>query len=76
MGRPSNPDLSVPWRIHVPATLAGTIEHMLFDAVHGRMKHGARNRLVVALIEQWAAQQLGRPDPPSVPSQFELLNSR
>ena len=73
MPRPRNPDMIVPWKLHIPATLAGRIEYCLHDKLTGKTKYGSRNRLVVALLERWITEQL-TPDAdlPRVPSLYEL----
>jgi len=57
MGRPSNPDLTLPWKINMPATLAGKVEYLLWDAIHNKPRYGARNKLIVALLESWLSEQ-------------------
>ena len=68
------PDLLRPWKISMPATLAGRIEYVLLDQITGKPKYGARNTLIVALLERWLAeQQTPQPDYlPRVPSLEEL----
>lgn len=58
----------------MPATLAGRVEFMLLDPLTGKTKYGARNTLVVKLLERWLAeQQVPIADPlPSVPTLEEL----
>ena len=57
MPRPTSPDLQTNWKICLPATLAGKVEFLLFDNLHNKPKYGARNKLIVALLEQWLSQQ-------------------
>lgn len=69
-----NEDLIRPWKLAMPATLAGRIEFALLDSITGKTKYGARNTLVVKLLERWLAEQNGG-DPaqlPSVPTLEEL----
>lgn len=71
MGRPSNPDLTLPWKINMPATLAGKVEYLLWDPIHNKPRYGARNKLIVALLESWLSEQeTGRKT--AVPSLKEL----
>ncbi len=74
MGRPFNPDLSKPWKLNMPATLAGKVEYVLLDPVHSKPIYAARNRLVVSLLEWWLARESGTlPEHlPHVPSITEL----
>lgn len=74
MSRPPNPDLSIAWKIHLPATTAGKTEFMLLDPIHNKPKYGARNKLIAALLERWIAEQERRPVP-DVPTQTELLET-
>lgn len=71
MTRPFNPDLSTPWKINMPATLAGTIEYLLLDPVHQKPIYASRNRLIVGLLEWWLAREQERPLP-HVPTMLEL----
>jgi hypothetical protein len=72
MGRPFNPDLSTPWKINMPATLAGKVEFVLLDPVHQKPIYASRNRLIVSLLEWWLARERGEVDLPHVPSVVEL----
>ena len=76
MGRPSNPDLSLPWKIVMPATLAGKVKFLLWDPVHNRPRYGARNRLITALLERWLAEQERDGVKVHVPSLEELKARR
>ncbi len=71
--RPS-PDLIRPWKLSMPAPLAGRVEFALLDPITGKTKYGARNTLVVKLLERWLAEQSADPpaELPSVPSLEEL----
>lgn len=66
-----NDDLIRPWKLSMPATLAGKIEFALLDPITGRTKYGARNTLVVKLLERWLAEQQGD-KPPEIPTLEEL----
>lgn len=71
MARPVNDDLIKQWKITLPATTAGTVEHLLFDTVHGKPKYSARANLVGALLDWWIARETGRSLPP-IPTAQEL----
>ena len=71
MPRPFNPDLIRPWKITIPATLAGRVEFALMDRITNKPIYGARNKLISALLTRWLAEQGGDPAPP-VPSLEEL----
>lgn len=53
MPRKPNPDLIRAWKTNLPATLAGKIEHLLFDPVHNRARYGVRGFLIERLLEHW-----------------------
>lgn len=53
MPRKCNPDLSVDWKICLPATLAGTIENRLFNLVTGKPRYGERSKLICWLLADW-----------------------
>lgn len=74
MPRPVNPDLIVNWKIGMPATLAGRIEHVLLDPIHSIPIYGARGKLIAALLERWLAQEEGVSEDllPHVPTLLEL----
>lgn len=72
MPRPLNDDLSVRWKLVVPATLAGMVEYMLTDPVHQKPIYGSRTKLISALLERWVAQQQGRDPLPEVPTLAQL----
>jgi hypothetical protein len=57
MPRKANPDLTVDWKIPLPATLAGTVEFLLLDPVTNKPRYGERSRLVAALLADWCAEQ-------------------
>ena len=71
MPRPHNRDLSKPWKIHIPATIAGRIEYMLLDPIHSKPIYSSRNRLIVALLSDWIAVQQGT-ERPHIPTLDEL----
>lgn len=72
MPRPQAPDLTREWKIHLPATLAGKIEYLLFDRILNKPQYGSRSKLLTALLEYWLALEEGRKDLPHIPSSDEL----
>src|SRR5688572_527189 len=67
MPRPVNPDLTVDWKIPLPATIAGSVEHELMNPVTGKPRYGERAKLVAYLLAGWLETR-GRKvevDPPS-----------
>ena len=78
MSRPFNDDLSTPWKINMPATLAGKIEYLLLDPIHQKPIYAARNKLIVALLNWWEARERGLADDqlPPVPTLIELRGRR
>ena len=64
MARPFNPDLSTPWKLNMPATLAGKVEYLLLDPIHSKPIYASRNKLVVSLLEWWLAREQGRATDP------------
>ena len=69
-----NDDLIRPWKLSMPATLAGRVEFALLDPITGKTKYGARNTLIVKLLERWLAEQSDPvpQDLPTVPTLEEL----
>ena len=77
MPRPFNPDLSTPWKLNMPATLAGKVEYLLLNPIHQKPIYASRNKLVVSLLKWWLARESGRDDNlPHVPSVIELWGTR
>jgi hypothetical protein len=78
MARPFNEDLSTPWKINMPATLAGKIEYLLLDPIHQKPIYAARNKLIVALLNYWEARERGLPHDqlPPIPTLLELRGRR
>jgi hypothetical protein len=76
MPRHFNADISTPWKINMPATLAGKVEFMLLDPVHMKPIYASRNRLIVSLLQWWEARERGinRDQLPHVPTVNELRN--
>lgn len=57
MPRACNPDLTIDWKIPLPATLAGAVELQLFDHLTGKPRYGERKKLIVYLLSFWLAQR-------------------
>lgn len=74
MARPPNPDLIKPWKINLPATTAGSVEHLLFDPIHNRPRYGARAILIDRLLLCWLESVAGRPQP-RLPTLDEVRNA-
>ena len=55
MPRPCNPDLMIDWKVPLPATIAGAVEHELMNAVTGKPRYGARSQLIAYLLSGWLA---------------------
>lgn len=72
MPRPLNPDLRIPWKISMPATLAGRVEWLLMSPIHGKPIYSSRGKLIIALLERWVAEQSGNENLPEIPSLTEL----
>lgn len=70
-GRPVNDDLIRPWKLGLPATLAGRVEFALSDPLTKRPIYGSRNHLVEKLLEWWLARESGSELPP-VPTLLDL----
>ena len=68
MPRAANPDLMIDWKVPLPATLAGSVEHELMDPITGKPRYGERSRLIAYLLADWLARRHGKRieiDPPS-----------
>lgn len=66
MPRPVNPDLTIDWKVCLPATLAGSVEHELMDTITGKPRYAARSKLIAYLLAGWLRER-GRKievDPP------------
>jgi len=72
--RRHNSELTIEWKLSMPATLAGRIEHVLLDPVTNKPIYGVRNRLLTSLLERWLAEQTETPDAllPPVPNIEQL----
>lgn len=57
LSRPLNPTLTKTWKIHLPATLAGRVEFILFDNLHKKPRYGTRGKLITELLEAWVKDQ-------------------
>lgn len=60
MPRPMNPDLTKNWNTSLPATLAGKVEHLLFDEISCKPRYGARGKLLEELLMFWLDVEEGR----------------
>lgn len=60
MPRHVNPDLMIDWKVPLPATLAGAVEHELFNSVTGKPRYGARSKLIGYLLAEWLAKHRGK----------------
>lgn len=56
-GRPPADDFYRQWKIHLPATLAGQVEFLLLDPVHGKPRYGARAKLMEKLLSDFMADE-------------------
>lgn len=75
MPRPVNPDLSIDWKVCLPATLAGSVEHELMDTVTGKPRYGERSRLISYLLAEWLSHR-GRKVEIDDPPADDLLPSK
>ena len=78
MSKPFNPNLSTPWKLNMPATLAGKVEYLLLNPIHTKPIYASRNKLVVSLLKWWLAREQGRGEDsmPHVPTVLELRERR
>lgn len=78
MPRHTYPDLRKDWKIVLPATLAGAMEHELMDPLTGKPRYAERSRLIAALLADWLEKHRGRkivvdmPSPDLYPTPKEL----
>jgi hypothetical protein len=72
MGRRFNPDLTMRWKVVLPAALAGKVEYMLLSPHLQKPIYGARGSLISALLEYWVARESGASELPHIPSVEEL----
>jgi hypothetical protein len=67
MPRSANPDLMIDWKVPLPATLAGSVEHELMNPITGKPRYGERSKLISYLLADWLSRR-GKKivvDPPS-----------
>lgn len=69
MPRAANADLMKDWKICLPATLAGAIEHELMDTLTGKPRYAERSKLVGWLLSRWLAERYGRTIEVDLPSE-------
>lgn len=75
--RPNESDVLIDWKLQLPATLAGKLEHLFMDRIHNKPKYGARARLTVALYEWWIAREAGDGrELPHVPTLAEIRTGK
>lgn len=72
MPRKMNPDLSIDWKIVLPAALAGAVEHELMDPITRKPRYGERSRLATQLFANWLAERTGRVLPVDMPPSPDL----
>jgi len=68
-------DLIIKWKVTLPATLAGRVEHMLLSPIHNKPIYAARARLIEGLLEYWIAVESGAEQLPPLPSLIELRSA-
>lgn len=56
MPRKASADLTKPWKVNLPATLAGKIEFLLLDPVHQKPLYAARGFLLERLLISWLSR--------------------
>lgn len=56
MPRKASADLTKPWKVNLPATLAGKIEFLLLDPVHQKPLYSARGFLLERLLISWLSR--------------------
>lgn len=44
-----------PWKLTISAPLAGHVDFLLFDPIHGKPRYGARTALIERLFADWIA---------------------
>lgn len=42
-----------PWKVTISAPLAGHVDFLLFDPIHGKPRYGARVALLERLMREW-----------------------
>lgn len=57
MARPFNPDITIDWKITLPAPIAGRVRHLLLDTTTGKASYGSRSKIIASLLEEWIARQ-------------------
>jgi hypothetical protein len=74
MARPLSLEPTKDWKINVNATIAGCVEHLLFDNLAGKPCYGARKRLIDTLLSIWleSVTKPGQPPSRSMPSLDEI----
>jgi len=45
--------------VSIPTTLLDKIDLLLFDPVRGRVRYGARSKLIQQLLKRWVDERIG-----------------
>jgi hypothetical protein len=53
MPRNFNADLTVDWKVCLPATVSGLVEAQLFNSTTGKPRYGERSKLIAFLLAKW-----------------------
>lgn len=56
-GRKPHADPPTEWKVSLPTSIAAKVELLLTDPYTGKPEHGARSRLLTALLTQWLEEQ-------------------
>lgn len=77
MPRKPNPDLTRPWKLNLPATLAGKVEYLLHDPIHQKARYGVRGYLIERLLNCWLASVEGNHEEAAkLPTLDEVRNAK
>jgi len=58
-GRKPSLEKTIPWHIEVPEDLAVKVDLLITNPLTGKVKYGERKKLVLRLLRQWLAEQVG-----------------
>lgn len=72
MPRQCNPDLTIDWKVVLPATIAGAVEHELLNPITKKPRYGERSKLITQLLADWLATR-GRKLPVDLPPSSDLI---
>lgn len=67
MPRRARGALSTDLKISIDAALAGQVEMLLLDPIHGKAKYGSRSKLIERLLRDWVDSQLAARAALSIP---------